>query len=57
MLTDIINKFNLSARVYHRVVKLARTIADLEARDIITLADISEALQYRSLDRLKARMM
>lgn len=56
LLTETINKFNLSARVYHRVLKLARTIADLDARDNIIMSDISEALQYRSFDRLKARL-
>lgn len=57
ILMDTINKFNLSARVYHRVVKLARTIADLDLRETIMLTDISEALQYRALDRLKARFV
>lgn len=57
VLTETINKLNLSARVYHRVIKLARTIADLDAREMITTLDVSEALQYRSLDRLKAKLM
>jgi magnesium chelatase family protein len=57
LLIQTINKFNLSARVYHRVIKLARTIADLEQQEKIMLLHISEALQYRALDRLKARFM
>jgi magnesium chelatase family protein len=48
---DILNttakKLNLSARAYHRVIKLARTIADLDAKEEIEMKHILEALQYR----------
>jgi len=37
----------LSARAYHRVLKLARTIADLSGVDAITASHLAEALQYR----------
>jgi len=37
----------LSARAYHRVLKLARTIADLAAEEQIATAHVAEALQYR----------
>ena len=40
-------KLGLSARAYHRVIKLARTIADLEKKINIELPHILEALQYR----------
>ncbi len=44
-------KMALSARAYDKILKVSRTIADLEGCDIISTAHISEALQYRGLDR------
>ena len=42
-----INQLQLSARAYHRVLKLARTIADLAGKEAISMSHLAEALQYR----------
>jgi magnesium chelatase family protein len=47
LLNQSAERLQLSARAYHRVIKLARTIADLEGIESITQSHILEALQYR----------
>ena len=52
LLEQAMDKFKLSARAYHRILKLARTIADLEAQPDINFTHLSEAISYRTLDRM-----
>lgn len=54
LMVQAMEKLGLSARAYHRVLKVARTIADLSASDNIATAHLREALGYRNLDRTVA---
>ncbi|MBN8524040.1 MAG: ATP-binding protein [Planctomycetes bacterium] len=51
LLGQAVDELGLSARAHDRILKVARTIADLEARDAVGLDDVSEAIGYRVLDR------
>jgi magnesium chelatase family protein len=50
-LEDAVSRLGLSARAYTRILKVARTVADLAGRDRIVASDVSEAVRFRSLDR------
>lgn len=51
MMEEVFTMMNLSARAYHKVIKVARTIADLEGKDDICTEHISEAVCYRRNDK------
>lgn len=50
-LETVCERLNMSARAYHRILKLARTIADMSCADNINKAHLSEAIGFRSMDR------
>jgi magnesium chelatase family protein len=51
LLRTAITRLGLSARAYHRILKIARTIADLEGAEGLAPPHVREAIQYRNLDR------
>lgn len=51
LLQMAISHFSFSARAYDKILKVSRTIADLSGRENISAEDVSEAIQYRSLDK------
>ena len=51
LLQNAFKKLKLSVRAYERILKVARTIADLEEKSEIEFKHIAEAIQYRNLDK------
>jgi magnesium chelatase family protein len=50
-LESVLDKFDVSARAFHRILKVARTIADLAGGQRVAQTHLAEAVQYRVLDR------
>ena len=50
-LEQAMEQLNFSARAYDRILKVARTVADLDGSDLVRAIHLMEAIQYRSLDR------
>ena len=55
LLQDAFKKFKLSVRAYEKILKVARTIADLDGKENIEIKHVAEAIQYRSLDKLSLK--
>ena len=53
LLENVVDRLGMSARAYDRILKVARTIADLDGSDSLKSAHLGEAIQYRTLDREK----
>ncbi len=56
-LENTLNKLGLSVRAYHRILKVSRTIADLNGEKQISQPHLAEALGYRAMDRLLQKLI
>ena len=54
LIDQAIERFGFSSRAYHRILKVARTVADLDASETVSTKHITEAINYRKLDRERA---
>jgi magnesium chelatase family protein len=57
LLQHCVDKLGMSARAHARILKVARTIADLDGKDKIETIHLSEAIDYRSLDRVQTKLI
>ena len=51
MMRDLYERMHLTARSYHRILKTARTIADLSGENLVRMEHLAEAVSYRAVDR------
>ena len=56
LMQRIIDKMGMSARAHHRILKVARTIADMEKAERISTSHLAEAIGYRTLDKRLVRV-
>lgn len=52
LMESAFHQLSLSARAHHKIIKMARTIADMEGAEKISVKHIAEAIRYRSLDKM-----
>lgn len=51
LLEQAVNRMGMSARGYHRILRVARTLADMQQQEAVLMAHIAESISYRSLDK------